>query len=191
VATLAAYAVRAIDAAHQETETSLVTRRVERTLELLRENVVSASVWNDACVAMAKKDWAWVQINFGDYYADYMKHDVTLAYGADGVLAYASRSSQQAPIESERAFARRWRRWSRTSARGARRPRRRSPGRRRPESGRDPPSHRRRRRRALRGFGRHHRPRRPRPRHARGASILLWSPAARSRPWWTSLGATC
>jgi signal transduction histidine kinase/CheY-like chemotaxis protein len=105
VATLAAYAVRAIDAAHQETETSLVTRRVERTLELLRENVVSASVWNDACVAMAKKDWAWVQINFGDYYADYMKHDVTLAYGADGVLAYASRSSQQAPIQSERAFA--------------------------------------------------------------------------------------
>jgi len=82
-----------------------VTRRVERTLELLRENVVSASVWNDACVAMANKDWAWVQINFGDYYADYMKHDVTLAYGADGVLAYASRSSEQAPLDSERAFA--------------------------------------------------------------------------------------
>jgi signal transduction histidine kinase/ActR/RegA family two-component response regulator len=105
VATLTAYAVRAIDAAHQESETSLVTRRVERTLELLRENVVSASVWNDACVAMANKDWAWAQINFGDYYADYMKHDVTLAYGADGVLAYASRSSEPAPLESERAFA--------------------------------------------------------------------------------------
>jgi signal transduction histidine kinase/ActR/RegA family two-component response regulator len=105
VATLAAYAVRAIDAAHQQSETSLVTRRVERTLELLRENVVSASVWNDACVAMANKDWAWAQINFGDYYADYMKHDVTLAYGADGVLAYASRSSEQAPLDSEQAFA--------------------------------------------------------------------------------------
>ena len=105
VSTLAAYAVRAIDAAHQETETSLVKRRVERTLELLRENVLSASVWNDACVAMASKDWAWVQSNFGDYYADYMKHDVTLAYGSDGVLAYASRSSERAPIQTERAFA--------------------------------------------------------------------------------------
>jgi len=105
VGALAAYAVRAIDAAHQETETGLVTRRVERTLELLRENVISASAWNAACVAMANKDWVWAQINFGDYYADYMKHDVTLAYGADGVLAYASRSSERAPIESERAFA--------------------------------------------------------------------------------------
>lgn len=105
VATLAAYAVLAIDAAHQEAETSLVARRVERTLELLRENVVSASVWNDACVAMARKDWAWAQINFGDYYADYMKHDVTLAYGADGVLVYASRDSEQVPLDSESAFA--------------------------------------------------------------------------------------
>jgi signal transduction histidine kinase/CheY-like chemotaxis protein len=105
VASLAACAVQAIDTAHRETETSLVARRVDRTLELLRDNVVSASVWNDACVAMTRKDWAWAQINFGDYYADYMKHDVTLAYGADGVLAYASRESEQVRPDSERAFA--------------------------------------------------------------------------------------
>jgi len=105
VASLAACAVQAIDMARRETEANLVVRRVGRTLELLRDNVVSASVWNDACVAMARKDWAWAQINFGDYYADYMKHDVTLAYGADGVLAYASRDSEQVRLASERAFA--------------------------------------------------------------------------------------
>ena len=102
---LTAYAVRAIDQAHQEAETKLVARRVALTLELLRENVVSATVWNDACVAMAKKDWAWAQVNFGDYYADYMKHEVTLAYDSDGTLAYASRDSERASLESEEAFA--------------------------------------------------------------------------------------
>jgi signal transduction histidine kinase/ActR/RegA family two-component response regulator len=105
VVALAAYAVRAIDQAHEEAETRLVTRRVERSLELMRENVVSAAAWNDACVAMAKKDWAWAQVNLGDYYADYMKHEVTLAYGADGGLAYASRNSERVSLESEKAFA--------------------------------------------------------------------------------------
>ena len=44
-------------------------------------------------------------LNFGDYYADYMKHDLTLAFGADGRLAYASRESEQASLESVRVFA--------------------------------------------------------------------------------------
>lgn len=105
VTVLAAFAVRAVDAAQQASETRLIKRRVDRTLELLRENVVSASVWNDAVEAMARRDWEWAQVNFGDYYADYMKHDVTLAYTADGRLAYASRDSEPAAPESESVFA--------------------------------------------------------------------------------------
>jgi len=105
VALLAAFGVKAIDAAHQTSETRLIQRRVDRTLELVRENVVSASVWNDARTAMARRDWAWAQLNFGDYYADYMRHDVTLAFGADGRLAYASRDSERVALDQERVFA--------------------------------------------------------------------------------------
>ena len=105
VTVLAAFAVKAVDDAQRATETKLIQRRVNRTLEILRENVVSASVWNDAGEAMARRDWAWAQVNFGDYYADYMKHDLTLAFGADGRLAYASRESEQASLDSVRVFA--------------------------------------------------------------------------------------
>jgi signal transduction histidine kinase/ActR/RegA family two-component response regulator len=104
VSGMVAYSARVIDTVERANEKSLATRRVERTLVRLREDVVSAAVWNDAYVAIHAGDQAWMQINFGDYYADYMHHEVTLAYDAAGGLVYASRDSEPAEVASEAAF---------------------------------------------------------------------------------------
>lgn len=103
---LVAYSAKVIDGAQRANETRLAERRVERTLVRMREDVVSAAVWNDAYAAMHADDQAWMQINFGDYYTDYMHHEVTAAYDAAGRLVYASRDSEPVDLASEAAFDR-------------------------------------------------------------------------------------
>lgn len=91
---LTGYAAAKLDGAQRAYEQELVQRRIDRSLERMVEDVVSASVWNDAVVAIRQNDRIWMQTNFGDYYADFMEHDVTVLVGADGQGLYASEASE-------------------------------------------------------------------------------------------------
>ena len=102
---LMAYAAAGIDRVQAEKERELAQVRLDRTFEGLIENINSAAIWNDAVVALADTpDLEWLQINFGDYYADYMNHAVTLVYDRHGELIQASRDSESVPFASEQAL---------------------------------------------------------------------------------------
>jgi signal transduction histidine kinase/ActR/RegA family two-component response regulator len=101
---LVTYAVQAIDRVQVESETKLVERKIARALGRIRENLISATVWNEAYTRTLARDQDWMQINYGDYFADYTAHDASVAYAPDGTPIYASRDSEPVTIESERAF---------------------------------------------------------------------------------------
>ncbi len=102
---LMAYAAAGINRVQAEKERELAQVRLDRTFEGLIESINSAAIWNDAVVALADKpDLEWLQINFGDYYADYMNHAVTLVYDRHGELIQASRDSESVPFASEQAL---------------------------------------------------------------------------------------
>lgn len=104
VAGLVTYSAGAIDRMQAQAETSLAERRVSQKLAALRDDVVSATVWTDAYDRTAARDLEWMQVNFGDYYADYMDHAVTVAFAPDGAAFYASRASEPAAVAAERSF---------------------------------------------------------------------------------------
>jgi signal transduction histidine kinase len=88
------FAASRLDAIQAEREAFLVERRLERLQTGMVEDVVSASVWNDAVQAIGRNDTEWMQVNFGDYYADYMDHQTTLVLDGDGRLIAASFESE-------------------------------------------------------------------------------------------------
>lgn len=98
---LVAYSASVIDQQSVRTQTNLVARKVERRLEGLREDVLSASVWNEAYTETLAGDRAWMQVNYGDYYADYMQHEVTVVFDGAGRAIYASRDSEETSPETE------------------------------------------------------------------------------------------
>jgi signal transduction histidine kinase/ActR/RegA family two-component response regulator len=101
---LLTYSVQAIDRVQVESETRLVERKVARALGRLRENMIAATVWNEAYTQTLARDQEWMQINYGDFFADYTKHDASVAYAPDGTPIQASRDSEPVTTESESAF---------------------------------------------------------------------------------------
>lgn len=102
---LMAYAAAGIDRIQVETERELAQVRLDRTLDGLIENINTSAIWNDSVTVLAgKPDLEWLQINFGDYYADFMGHAVTLVYDRHGDLILTSRDSEPVDPASERAF---------------------------------------------------------------------------------------
>ncbi len=101
---LVAYSAHAVDDMSRQAQVRLVTRAAEHSLTKVGEDVASAAIWTDAYKALAANDTPWLQINFGDYYADFMGHDVTVAYAADGHAVYASRASENVPISAVSEF---------------------------------------------------------------------------------------
>lgn len=97
------FSSRSIDAISKVNEESLIERALVREQEHLTEDVSSASMWNDAYFALGRVDHDWLQVNFGDYYADYMGHEVTIAYNGHGTPVYASRDSEPVDPAAERA----------------------------------------------------------------------------------------
>ncbi|MDZ4362717.1 CHASE4 domain-containing protein [Brevundimonas sp.] len=95
---------RAIDDSALKDEQALVERRIVRSLGAISEDITSASIWNDAVTAIEGGDMEWMQVNFGDYYADYMDHSVTLVFDADDRLLLASRDSERVDPASEAAL---------------------------------------------------------------------------------------
>ena len=102
---LIAWATASVDQVEAAKERSLVRRGLDRSLEKLVSDVNSASIWNDTVVALSgAPDLEWLQVNLGDYYADYMDHAVTLVYDPAGRLVLASRDSEPVPGAREAAF---------------------------------------------------------------------------------------
>lgn len=101
---LFAYAASAIDGVQAAKEIELAGLRLERMKTKAVEDVRSATVWNDSVAAFARGDTAWIQENFGDYYADYMGHDVTLAFDSAGRMILASRASEPVAAGAEAAL---------------------------------------------------------------------------------------
>lgn len=103
---LVAWATTSIDRIDTAEERAMVERRLTGTLEKLTEDVNSASIWNDSVKALSgAPDLEWLQLNFGDYYADYMGHGVTLTYDGRGRLIAASRDSEPVAPDTEGVFA--------------------------------------------------------------------------------------
>jgi len=102
---LMAYAAAGIDRVQAAKERELAQIRLDRTLNGLVENINSSAIWNDSVITLAgEPDLAWLQSNFGDYYADFMGHAVTLVYDRHGQLILASRDSEPVAAAGERAF---------------------------------------------------------------------------------------
>lgn len=95
------YAAGTIDTIERESEIRLAGLRLARMQEKTLEDVQSATVWNDAVSALGRADLEWMQENFGDYYADYMGHDVTLVFDSTGQMVLASRESEPVAAEVE------------------------------------------------------------------------------------------
>lgn len=98
---MVAYSASVVDQQSVRTQTSLVARKVERRLQSLRDDVLSASVWNEAYTQTLAGNREWMQVNYGDYYADYMQHDVTVVFDGAGRAIYASRDSEETSPEAE------------------------------------------------------------------------------------------
>jgi len=95
---------RAIDERAAAQEQAMVERRLERMLNVISDDIVSATIWNDAVEAVEREDTSWMQSNFGDYYAQYMDHAVTLVFSGDGRLILASRGGKRVDAASETAL---------------------------------------------------------------------------------------
>lgn len=96
---LVLWAASAVDRIQLAKETDLVERRLVRLSAALVDDVQSASIWNDSVTAVRDRDMDWLQVNFGDYYADYMDHEATLIHDGAGALMLASRASEPVPGE--------------------------------------------------------------------------------------------
>ncbi|ADL02508.1 hybrid sensor histidine kinase/response regulator [Brevundimonas subvibrioides] len=101
---MVAYSASVLDKISARNQVRLTERRVERSLEKLREDATSASVWNEAYEMTSAADLDWMQVNFGDYFADYMNHEVTLALSGTGDPIFASRGSEPVPPDAEQDF---------------------------------------------------------------------------------------
>ena len=104
---LLGYAAQSMDRLALQTERRLVERSLIGARESLIEGVTSATVWDATAwlLTQPRVDPAEIQVNFGDWYADYMNHEVTLVYDVEGRLIQASRDSRSVATEQEAAFA--------------------------------------------------------------------------------------
>src|SRR5690554_5557066 len=102
-----AYSAKSMDLLQVQTEQRLVNRNLSGSLEAMAEAMSSATVWSATAWIMTQPeiDPGDIQANFGDWYADYMNHAVTLAYDVDGRLIHASRDSETVDVATEAAFA--------------------------------------------------------------------------------------
>jgi signal transduction histidine kinase/ActR/RegA family two-component response regulator len=102
---LLVYVGASINEIRAEREVSLLANALERKEDRIRDDVTSATVWNDAYEHTTEKyDAAWADENFGVYYSQYMHHDETIVVDAQGGLIYASKDGEATPLANVAAF---------------------------------------------------------------------------------------
>jgi signal transduction histidine kinase/ActR/RegA family two-component response regulator len=105
-ASLIFYAGVATNRITQQRETQLLQRAVDRRLATILGDLTSATVWNDAYdKSLSQTDREWLDVNFGQYYSQYLKHDLTFALDPQDRLFYASVGGKMVPTSQLQAFA--------------------------------------------------------------------------------------
>ncbi len=85
------YAGTAVDRLTEARETQLMERAVQRRLTRLRDDLVSVAVWSEAYDKTTRSyDPAWAQINYGEYFHQYLHHDLSLVLDGRDRPLYAS-----------------------------------------------------------------------------------------------------
>ena len=91
VAGLIGYAWHEIDRAEVDRETLLLTRDIDRSLRQVREQALSATVWDDAYDRTSPKtDLAWVESGLDYYMRETFGHDINLFFDPQGRAVYAA-----------------------------------------------------------------------------------------------------
>lgn len=89
-----------IDAHQARKEEALVRLRLTRALEIIGENLTTASIWDEAVDRMTAGDEAWYDRNFGAFYAAQHKHQFTLGYDGAGRLFRVSTQGRPASVQT-------------------------------------------------------------------------------------------
>lgn len=95
-----------IDAHQARKEEALVQLRLTRALQIIGENLTTASVWDEAVDHMTTGDVPWYDRTMGAFYAVQHKHHFTLGYDATGRLFRISTEARPASAEAGDPFAR-------------------------------------------------------------------------------------
>lgn len=91
------YAWMSIDQLTVRRETGLMERALDRKRVRLKEDLASVTVWTDAYDKTARLyDPAWADTNYGQYFSQYMHHDLSFILDARGGLIYASSGGEVA-----------------------------------------------------------------------------------------------
>lgn len=99
------YVGASINQIQTEREITLLANALERKEDRIRDDVTSATVWNDAYEHTTKDyDPAWADENFGAYYNQYMRHDETIVVDAQDALIYVSQDGEVKPAGDGVAF---------------------------------------------------------------------------------------
>jgi signal transduction histidine kinase/ActR/RegA family two-component response regulator len=102
---LTVYGGLAADRLAETRESALLQRALDRKLSKVLEDVTSATIWNDAYDKSERPtDAAWLDINFGQYFHQYLKHDLTVAFGPGDKPFYASRKGVRVHAEQLQPF---------------------------------------------------------------------------------------
>jgi signal transduction histidine kinase/ActR/RegA family two-component response regulator len=90
------YASVSVDRITEVRETRLMERSVVRRLARLKDDVVSVAVWTEAYDKTARRfDRDFAQVNYTDYFFDYLRHDVTLVVDAQDRLVYGAAAGEE------------------------------------------------------------------------------------------------
>ncbi|MGA0607351.1 ATP-binding protein [Phenylobacterium sp. VNQ135] len=85
------YASAAVNGITEARERQLMDRAIVRNLARLKDDVTSVAVWSDAYDFTARTyDPAWAQVNYGVYFAQYLRHDVSVVLDAHDRPIYAA-----------------------------------------------------------------------------------------------------
>ena len=99
-------AATAISEVIQAREEKVLSQGVARRLTQLNEDIAYISVWNEAYEkSVLTLDQAWIHENYGEYFADHMRHSLTLLVGPDGRIVYASEAGERVPMARLAGFA--------------------------------------------------------------------------------------
>lgn len=99
------YWAHAVNELTARNEQALVTRTLARRQTHMAEDVTSATIWDDAWTHTAERyDPEWAHVNYGEYYAKYMGHDLTVVVDAADRVIYAAEDGELARPESASRF---------------------------------------------------------------------------------------
>ena len=99
---LIAYTWRELDRAEARQETELVQHKIRRNLIRLQQETTATAQWDEAYQeTLDGVDLVWADRSLGAYLHSSFEHDLTLVFGADGVLDYVAREGRRVPTGQE------------------------------------------------------------------------------------------